>query len=110
MAEKVKEWRERLPQRTVTVLGVIVLALALMLVVLVSAVVVATNLEPIQADVIYKQADPYDRQKQWLVAVEHYKRAIELVSKEDFYYLYLGRAYLEYVSSLNDLTVRETVM
>jgi tetratricopeptide (TPR) repeat protein len=44
------------------------------------------------------------------VAIEHYKHALELVPYEDFYYLYLGRAYLEYASSIEDPTVRETVM
>jgi len=78
--------------------------------VLAGALSVRTNLTPIQADIIYKQADPYDKGKQWLVAIEHYKHAIQLVPREDFYYLYLGRAYLEYASSLDDAMVRESVM
>ena len=78
--------------------------------VLAGAIAVRTNLTPIQADIIYKQADPYDKGKQWLVAIEHYKQAIQLVPREDFYYLYLGRAYLEYASSLEDPTVRDSVM
>jgi tetratricopeptide (TPR) repeat protein len=82
----------------------------IVLMVLVGAMAKQTNLQPIQADIIYKQADPYDRGKQWLVAIEHYKQAIEMVPREDFYYLYLGRAYLEYASSLQDPAVRETVM
>jgi tetratricopeptide (TPR) repeat protein len=60
------------------------------------------NLLPIRADIIYKQADPWDRDNQWQVAVPHYEKAIELTPREDFYYLYLGRAYLEYASSLQD--------
>lgn len=80
------------------------------LAVLVGAVAVKYNLTPIQADIVYKQADPYDRGKQWLVSIEHYKHAIELAPHEDFYFLYLGRAYLEYASSLEDPVVRETVM
>ncbi len=83
---------------------------AIVLTVVVGAIASVTNLQPIRADIIYKQADPYDRGKQWLVAIEHYKRAIEMVPKEDFYYLYLGRAYLEYASSLEDPDVREAVM
>ncbi|HDQ70882.1 MAG TPA: tetratricopeptide repeat protein [Chloroflexi bacterium] len=82
----------------------------LVLMVLVGAVAKQTNLQPIQADIVYKQADPYDRSKQWLVAIEHYDQAIEMVPREDFYYLYLGRAYLEYASSLQDPAVREAVM
>ena len=61
------------------------------------------NLQPIRADIVYKQADPWDRQGQFAVAIPHYQRAIELAPKEDFYYLYLGRALLEYASSLEDV-------
>ncbi|MGD1993851.1 MAG: tetratricopeptide repeat protein, partial [Anaerolineae bacterium] len=60
------------------------------------------NLLTIRADIVYKQADPWDKDRQWQVAVPHYEKAIELVPREDFYYLYLGRAYLEYASSLED--------
>jgi len=82
----------------------------ILLAVLVGAIAVATNLTPIQADIVYKQADPYDRNKQWLLAIEHYKHAIGLAPREDFYHLYLGRAYLEYASTLDDPAVREAVM
>jgi tetratricopeptide (TPR) repeat protein len=78
--------------------------------VLAGAIAVVTNLLPIQADTVYKQADPYDRQAQWDVAIEHYRHAIELAPKEDFYYLYLGRAYLEYASAIEDPAVRDNVM
>jgi tetratricopeptide (TPR) repeat protein len=60
-----------------------------------------SNLDPIRADIIYKQADPYDKQGQWDVSIAHYKHAIELAPNEDFYYLWLGRAYLEKSSSAN---------
>jgi len=85
-------------------------ALALVLLVLAIAIAVVTNRRPIQADIVYKQADPYDRQGQWQVAIEHYKHAIELAPHEDFYYLYLGRAYLEYASTLEDPAVRDNIM
>ena len=75
-----------------------------------SAVIVPWNLQPIQADIIYKQADPYDREGQWQLSVEHYKRSIELTPKEDFYYLYQGRSYLEYASSVSDAPVRDVLM
>ena len=54
-----------------------------------------SNLNPIRADIVYKQADPWDRQGQWDVSIAHYKHAIDLVPTEDFYYLWLGRAFLE---------------
>ncbi len=99
--------KKRWPSETAQPWGVIAL---IVLSVLTGAIAVVTNLTPIQADIVYKQADPYDRSKQWLVAIEHYKHAIELAPKEDFYYLYLGRAYLEYASTLDDPAVQEAVM
>jgi tetratricopeptide (TPR) repeat protein len=69
-----------------------------------------SNLQPVKADIVYKQGEPYDRGGQWLIAIEHYKRAIELAPREDFYYLYLGRAYLEYASSIEDPAVRESLL
>ncbi len=63
------------------------------------------NLRPIYADMIYKQglgvenvayqtpgpqSFPY-----WAQAIDRYRRATELAPREDFYYLFLGRAYLE---------------
>jgi tetratricopeptide (TPR) repeat protein len=97
----------RLPRQTAHPWGVMALIVSM---VLAGAAAVATNLMPIQADTVYKQADPYDRGKQWLVAIEHYKRAIELAPREDFYYLYLGRAYLEYAATLEDPAVQDAVM
>jgi len=77
---------------------------------LVGAVAVVTNLHPIRADIIYKQADPWERQGQWPVAIQHYAKAIDLAPREDFYYLYLGRAYLEYAKTLEDPAVRRTIL
>ena len=98
---------QRRPQQSAYPGGAIAFVL---LAVLAGATAVVTNLTPIQADIVYKQADPYDRGKQWLVAIEHYKHAIELAPREDFYYLYLGRALLEYASSLEDPTYRDSAM
>ncbi len=63
---------------------------------------VQVNLRPIRADIIYKQADPWDRSGQWGAAVPHYQRAVQLAPHEDFYYLYLGRALLEAASATTD--------
>ncbi len=98
---------QRLPHQVACPWGALALVVLLVLVI---AIAVVTNLRPIQADIVYKQADPYDRQGQWLVAIEHYKHAIELAPREDFYYLYLGRAYLEYTSALEDPAVRDVVL
>ena len=75
-----------------------------------AAIVIPYNLRPIQADVVYKQAEPYEREGQWQIAVLHYRHAIELAPREDFYYLYLGRALLEYASLQNDPLARDALM
>lgn len=66
-----------------------------------------SNLEVIQADMIYKRGKPFaamaqkaaakNRQqaiKLWEIAGELYRRTIALVPKQDFYYLALTRAYM----------------
>lgn len=67
------------------------------------------NVRVIHADMIYKRGKPFDQQgtalanrgdlvnsaEQWDVAIRLYEHAIDLVPREDFYYLWLGRAYLE---------------
>lgn len=68
------------------------------------------NLRPIRADIIYKQADPWERQGQWGAAVRHYQRAVELAPQEDFYYLYLGRALLEYANNTADATEQDAIL
>jgi tetratricopeptide (TPR) repeat protein/uncharacterized membrane protein YidH (DUF202 family) len=82
----------------------------LLLFVLAGAAAVVTNLNPIRADIIYKQADPWERQGEWGLAIQHYNRAIDLAPREDFYYLYLGRAYLEYAKTLDDPALRRTML
>lgn len=68
--------------------------------------IMTSNLQPIRADIVYKQANPWDGQganilqqgtaiQGFDVAIEHYRIAINLAPNEDFYYLWLGRALLE---------------
>lgn len=61
--------------------------------------VYTTNLRVIMADIIYKQAKPYDDKRQWEVGIPVYRRALQLAPNEDFYYLFLGRAFLEKAGS-----------
>jgi len=60
-----------------------------------AGLVYATNLQVVMADIIYKQAQPYDSDEKWEVSLPLYRRALQLVPHEDFYYLFLGRALLE---------------
>lgn len=82
--------------------------LALILVVGIAAVT-ASNLRIIQADIVYKQGRPLDNQasrsnnpQAWEAPIALYERAIDLASVEDFYYLFLGRAYLEQSAVTSD--------
>jgi cyclophilin family peptidyl-prolyl cis-trans isomerase/tetratricopeptide (TPR) repeat protein len=68
-----------------------------------------SNMRIIQADVIYKRGKPFDDQatrsqdaESWKVATAIYEEALSLAPKEDFYYLFLGRAYLEQSTITSD--------
>ena len=54
-----------------------------------------TNLRIIHADIVFKMADPYNKTGLWPNATRLYKEAIKLAPDEDYYYLFLGRSYLE---------------
>lgn len=69
-----------------------------------------TNLKVVQSDMVYKRGKPFDAQagqltvnnenpelalRFWDNTIGLYDRALELAPAEDFYYLWLGRAYLE---------------
>jgi tetratricopeptide (TPR) repeat protein len=61
-----------------------------------------TNMRVVQADMVYKRGKPYDEQGlrqndplNWDVAIAIYEEALKLAPWEDFYYLFLGRAFLE---------------
>lgn len=74
----------------------------LVLLILTPILITNTNLQVVQADMIYKRGRFYDSQaansgsaEAWDTAIAVYEKAIELAPREDFYYLFLGRAYLE---------------
>ena len=66
-----------------------------------------TNLRTVQADIAFKWAEPYTRQNSWPAAISIYKRANELAPAEDYYYLFLGRAYIEYSKTITDPDERD---
>ncbi len=63
--------------------------------VLVIVLIYQTNVKVIQADILYKQGEEFGRRKEWDVAIAHHKQALQMAPNEDFYYLWLGSAYLE---------------
>jgi tetratricopeptide (TPR) repeat protein len=69
-----------------------------------------TNLRVIQADIVFKLAEPFSRSTQWPVATMIYDRANQLAPNEDYYYLFLGRAYLENAKTMQDTAEREQLI
>jgi tetratricopeptide (TPR) repeat protein len=69
-----------------------------------------TNLRVIQADMSFKTGDVFARPNSWPVAITIYDRARTLAPSEDYYYLFLGRAYLEYARTLKDVTERDQLI
>ncbi len=68
------------------------------------------NLRIIQADIIYKTGMQFDGQGQPQIAVPVFQWAIERSPNEDYYYLFLGRAYLNLTGTLTDATQRESTL
>ena len=89
----------RLPRTPVTAWGA---AALVPLLVLAGYISVRYNLTPIQADIVRKQATPYDNEGEWDVAIAHYERAIELAPREDWYYTWLGSGYQKKLTSISD--------
>lgn len=69
-----------------------------------------TNLRIVQADIAFKLADPFTSANSWPVAISVYNRATRLAPAEDFYYLFLGRAYLESAKSTSDTAGRDSLI
>jgi len=63
---------------------------------------VITNLNIISADTAFKMAEPFSSSKQWQIANQIYRRAIDFSPDEDYYYLFLGRGLLEEAKALTD--------
>ena len=68
-----------------------------------------TNVQVIKADITFKMTEPFTKNNQWQVATILYKRALELAPKEDHYYLFLGRSYLEQ-AKITDATADQDVL
>jgi tetratricopeptide (TPR) repeat protein len=65
-------------------------------------VVVTTNLNVIIADIYYKTGDAYDKSGQWQGSIPAYQKALNLAPSQDFYYLFLGRAFMELAKRVPD--------
>lgn len=54
------------------------------------------NASGVQADTLYKQGQAYDSSQRWPEAIFYYEKAIQMQPEQDYYYLFLGRAWLEF--------------
>ncbi|HUS17371.1 MAG TPA: O-antigen ligase family protein, partial [Chloroflexia bacterium] len=62
--------------------------------------IIGLNVNLVKADMFYKQGLAYDGQQGWPGSVGPYEKAISISPNEDFYYLFLGRAYMEWAKHL----------
>lgn len=99
------EWPLR--ARGTSYLGVVAAPVILALAIFVG---VNTNLRVIQADIAFKTGDSFAKGDTWPAAIAVYDHAIDLAPLEDFYYLFLGRAYLEHGKTLADPNEREQLI
>ncbi len=63
-------------------------------------VITSVNIRSVQADTYYKQGLGYEGVGQWEGSVVLYREAAKLQPQEDYYYLFLGRALLQWADVL----------
>src|SRR5262249_42678361 len=68
------------------------------------------NLKNIQADIIYKPGLQFDDGGQPLAAIPLFKLSLQLAPGEDYYFLFLGRAYLNATNQQSDPTQRDQLL
>lgn len=71
-----------------------------LLVMVIIYLIVSANLNVIVADIYFKQAEPYHDRQLWDASIISHQQAIRLAPKEDYYYLFLGAAFLEKAKSV----------
>ena len=64
--------------------------------------VLTTNIQVVMADMVYKQALPYDNRAEYDASIPLYLKTVALAPSQDFYFLFLGRAYLEKAQRTDD--------
>ncbi|MBI4317249.1 MAG: O-antigen ligase family protein [Chloroflexi bacterium] len=61
----------------------------------VAGLAIQLNLNTVSADIYYKRGFSFDAQRQWDQSIPAYQQALRLAPGQDFYYLFLGRTFLE---------------
>ena len=75
-----------------------------------AVLIYTTNFSGVAADILYKVAQSYDNAGQWDRSIATYERALQMQPAQDFYALFLGRAYLESARTQTDPTARTTLL
>jgi tetratricopeptide (TPR) repeat protein len=99
------EWPATLARRDLVSAGA-----ALAAIIVAFTVASITNLRVIQADIAFKTAELFANAGNWQPAISVYNRALKLAPNEDYYYLFLGRAYLEYAKQIDEPEERERLI
>jgi tetratricopeptide (TPR) repeat protein len=68
----------------------------------VSILIYGTNYTTVVADIIYKTGTNFDGVGAWDRSIDAYERAFSLQANQDFYLLFMGRAYLEAARTVPD--------
>jgi len=64
----------------------------------------------IRADIVYKQGGVFANSRSYndkQIGIQHFEQSLEYTPREDYYYLFLGKAYLELAQGLPDDTLAE---
>ncbi|MGB8645315.1 MAG: hypothetical protein WCF84_08755 [Anaerolineae bacterium] len=80
------------------------------LVLVVAILIGSTNINTVQADMIYKQAASMTSPENLPNGIALFKRALALEPTQDFYWLFLGRSYLQLSQSTNNITTRQQAL
>jgi len=74
------------------------------------ALINVVNANVVRADVLYKQGLRYDQQGAWEGAARLYNEALKIAPRQDFYYLFRGRALMEQAKQERDAKAREELL
>ena len=83
---------------TLVLVAPAVLIVALLLV----GAVFFTVYQPLQADIVHRQALAYGQARQWERSIELHQQVVDLAPNRDWYYTFLGRAYFEAARGTRD--------
>lgn len=79
-------------------------------IVLITTAIYLTNYGGIKADILYKAGGNFDANGAWDRSIDAYSKALALQPTQDFYALFLGRAYLESARTTTDAKRRTDLL